>query len=190
MDLLGKEGEEARKNVEQLSGELRKLESHLNAVDSALQDFVDRFQQLESGEQNFLEEELARIEDAADSRYKLEERLDRIEKKQRENSRKLEELYDSGLMDTIKKLRDAAEKSQEISTSARKELRQLENRVDDLEGELIMEMNRRDYDFEQKLDTREFREEKENIFNEIKKLRASLNVLADEVDAKDSIKTD
>lgn len=192
MDILGKEGEKAQENIKHLSEELGKLESHLNAVDAALQDFVDRFQQLESDEQSFLRDELEQLESLADRDdeiEKLRKRVNNLEKRQQANDRKLEKLYDSGLMDTIETLRSAAKSSKKVSQGVRSDLRSLEERVDELEGNFLLEVNKRDYDFGQKLDVKEFEKEKDAIINEIKKLRASVNILADEIDEKDSINT-
>lgn len=193
MDILGKEGEKAQENVRHLADELEKLESHLNAVDAALQDFMGQAESVEESERSILEGELDRIESLLDRTEKvdeLEEEFRELKKRQKENSSRLEKLLDSELRGTVNALRDAAEKSREVSREAKSELRKVKKRMDELESKFVLEVNSRDYDFDQKLGKREFERQKEELESQIRSLRASVNVLADELDKKDEIEVD
>nr|EGQ39959.1 MAG: hypothetical protein J07AB56_06870 [Candidatus Nanosalinarum sp. J07AB56] len=59
-----------------------------------------------------------------------------------------------------------------------------------MEGEFSVEVENRDFDFEKKLDRREFEDEKQETREEIAKLRASVNFLADELNKKDELETE
>ena len=91
MDILGKEGEEAKENVEQVSDQLESLESHLNAVDKALQDFMQKSEnvlvgdlKLEEGEIRKLEELQAKDEEETRSLKQLDEEVEMIKRQLRD----------------------------------------------------------------------------------------------------------
>lgn len=197
MDPLGKKGEQAFEGVQNLSNRLEEVESHLSALDSALQDFQDSSQQLMREQQEYERSELEQIEDIAEetveereSIEELETRISHLEDSQRENARKIEEILESELLSTISRVRDLISKTEKKSQRMRQDLTDLESRVEELETELVLEMNKRDYDFQQKLDAKEFESEKAAMMEEIRKLRASVNVLADELDKKDEIEVE
>jgi len=196
MDILGKEGEEAKENVEQVSDQLESLESHLNAVDKALQDFMQKSEnvlvgdlKLEEGEIRKLEELQAKDEEETRSLKQLDEEVEMIKrqlrdmrKTQQKNKQKLNILMDSELLDIIDKVKELVNTTNKRYYDLRDSLESLEQRLNELENDFIMEVNNREYDFEKKLNKREFEEETEELENEISKLRASMNMLSDEVD--------
>lgn len=196
MDILGKEGEKAKENVEHVSDQLESLESHLNAVDKALQDFMAKSEsilvgdlKLEEGELKKLEELQAKDEEETRSLKELDEEVEMIKrqmrdmrKTQQKQKQKLNVLMDSELLDIIDKVRELVNTTNKRYYDLRDSLGSLENRLNELENDFIMEVNNREYDFDKKLDERRFEEETEELENEISKLRASLNMLSDEVD--------
>jgi len=197
MDPLGKKGEQAFEGVQNISERLEELESHLHAVDSALQDFMDDSQHVLDQEFRLQKEEINQLEEARKENFEeeqdirdIEDRLDELERKQHMTEKKLEELQDSDIMDAISRATGTIKKLSTISRGLRKDIDELEDRLEGVESELTLEVNRRDYDFEQKLDKSEFEAEKVEMMEMIKSLRASVNVLADELDSKDEIEVD
>jgi len=56
-----------------------------------------------------------------------------------------------------------------------------------MESELVVEINNRDFDFEKKLDKREYESREEKLEEQVRKLRTSVRFLADELDKEDEI---
>ncbi len=201
MDLLGKKGEEAWQDVEKLSEQLRDLESHLDAVDSALQDYMDRSQQLLQETYRFEEQEIEGLEEMMDEEKDDRQRLDRLERrfdrledsiehlrtKQAENQKKIETIMDSELLDIVERVRKMINDTNRRYNRLRDGLESLEQRINEVENDLVLEINSREFDFDRKLDRSEHEQESDEIWNEIKKLRASVNVLAEELDKKGEI---
>lgn len=196
MDILGKEGEEAKENVQRVSTQLESLESHLNAVDSALQDFMDNSQKIMAEDMALQESEVQQI-DRLDQENRNEERsiaeidneMDRMKRQikslqnvQRKQSQQLDLLMDSELLDIIDRVRDLVNTTNKRYYDLRDALKKIENRLNELENDFIMEVNNREYDFEKKVDKREYEDETEELENEISKLRASFSVLSNDVD--------
>lgn len=197
MDPLGKKGEKAFEGVQNVSERLEELESHLHAVDNALQDFMDDSEQILEHEYEMERQEIAQLEETRKKNLDeereiedLEKRVEELEKKQHRIEKQFEQLRDSELVGTISKMMNMMKKLNRSSTNLRGELESLKKQVKDLDNNLMLEINRRDYDFEQKLDKSEFKSEKVKTMEEIRKLRASVNVLADELDKKDEIEVE
>lgn len=197
MDPLGKKGEEAFEGVQNVSQRLEQLESHLKAVDSALQDFMDDSQEFLQREYNIEQRELEKLEEVAEKvsgdeevMESVDERLDKLERRQRKMEKKVDKILDNELMSAIGRVTDTIKKINRASRDLRNDLNQLESRIDEVENDLMVEANKRDYDFDQKLDKSEFEAEKVELMDEIRKLRASVNVLADELDQKNAIEVD
>lgn len=195
MDLLGKQGEQALDGVENLSEKLHRIENHLEAVDSALQDFMDTSSKIREEESSLQESELQKIEEilreqAVDDKEieHLRKKVKRLGKRQTEMNAKLEKIVDTGLLKTLDDLKSSITTANRASRKLRSDLNQLEERVDEIENETLLELNKREYDFQQKLDEKKFEEETDDIYNELKKLRASVHFLADELDKKDEVK--
>ena len=187
MDLLGKKGEEAVERISRLESSVEDINSHLKAVDSALQDFTDNYQQIIFEELEFQKKELKEIENVAGTLPGIEERVDRVEEKTEENSEKIEDIeVEEVLMDILEEIK----KSREMMGDFRQRMDGFEKKVDDLESEFLVEINNRDFDFEKKLNKREFESKEKELTEDIKKLRASVIALADELDKRDEIKVD
>ncbi|MFB6291969.1 MAG: hypothetical protein ABEI58_01085 [Candidatus Nanohaloarchaea archaeon] len=197
MDILGKKGEEAFENVEDVSQELQNLSSHLDAVDSALQDFMQQSQQLLHQEHGLEESDIRELEDIADRVSSedreidtLYDRIEELQELQRSNERRIDKLFSSDMMQYLEDMNTAVKSIRKSVSNLRSDIRDIEERVNELENNFVLEVNKRDYDFEQKLDESEYRSREKKIMNEINKLRASVNVLAEDLDRKNDIEID
>lgn len=187
MDILGRQGEEALENVDHVSRKIQSLESHLDAVDSALHDFMDGSRELLANEYEMERRELAELNrvsrQEAELEEDIEERLASLEAQQNRIEGMLDQLVDSGLLESISAVREEVNR-----IGARlQEVEDLRERVNEVENELVLEINSRDFEFDKKLDKKEFEKEKRELTEEIRKLRSSVNVLADELDRKEEV---
>lgn len=197
MDLLGKQGEEASERLDRVENQLGKLESHLNAVDTALQDFVDNYSKILEDEIGFHEEEILRLREVVSQNVgeekdieRLEGRLNAVEKRLDNHEEKVEQIIGSDLEKTFSDLTNGIKNARATMKDTKSRVKDLEKRLDDLESELLVEINNRDFDFEKKLDKREYEEREDKLEEEVKKLRASVIFLADELDKKDEIEVE
>lgn len=201
MDILGRKAEQAEEEIQTVEQKIDKLESHLNAVDSALQDFVDNYSSLMEQELDVHEDEILRLQEIIeqnvgdeetikDIQEELDERTSELEEKIENQQEELEALLNSDLEKNLATLIEEFGRVKDLISGHKQKLFDLEDRVDDIESELLVEVNNRDFDFDQKLDKREFEDEKEYLEEEVKKLRASVNVLAEELDKKDDIEVE
>lgn len=200
MDLLGKQGEKALEDVERFSRKLEDLESHLDAVDSALQDFMGQSRQLMEETYRFEEKQVKGLEDAMEDedldirqledRFKsVERKLERLRKRQAENTKRIETIMDSELLDIVERVRKMINNTNRRYNKLRDSLGDLEQRINELENDFMMEVNSREFDFERKVDSPDYEADQEEIRNELKKMRASINILAEELDKKNDIKS-
>lgn len=194
MDLLGKQGEEASEKTERLEKRLGKAESHLKAVDAALQDFADNYQGFLTDELDYQEQEISRLQslveriDEEDSKIEeVEKRLDRLDSRLTNHEKKVEQLISCDLEETFSVITKEFKQTKNLIRGFRKRLDGLENKMDDIESEFMIEINNREFDFDKKLDKREFNDREKKLEKEISKLRSSVTFLADQLDEKDSI---
>lgn len=194
MDLLGKKGEEATETLEEFDERLGKLESHLNAVDSALQDFVDNYSRILQEQLDYHDDEILKIQEIIEESKSDEERIDRIEKRIRKmdnrlskQEKELKNVVETDIGSSISDVVESLKQTRSFMKTTRDRIQSLEKHVDELEGELYVEMNNRDFDFEKKLDRREYEKREEKLEQEVKKLRASVHTLADQLDSRDDI---
>lgn len=197
MDLLGKQGEEASERLNMVEEKIHKIDSHLNAVDNALQDFVDNYSQILEDELDYHESEILQLRKAIENSSedqkkteKLERRLTKIEKRLNNHENRIENLIGSDLEKTFSELIEGVKNVRGMIRHTQTDLKDLDERVDDLESELMVEINNRDFDFEKKLDKREYEDREERLEEEVKKLRASVLFLADELDKEDEIEVE
>jgi chromosome segregation ATPase len=197
MDLLGKEGEEASERLDKVENKILQIDSHLNAVDNALQDFVDNYSQVMEDELDHHESEILQLRKAIENSSedqekteKLKRRLNKIEKRLNNHEDRIEDLIGSDLEKTFSELVDGVKNVKNMINSTQKEMKDLEERVEDVESELVVEINNRDFDFEKKLDKREYEDREDRLEEEVKKLRASVVFLADELDKEDEIEVE
>ncbi|WP_414836942.1 hypothetical protein [Candidatus Nanohalococcus occultus] len=196
MDLLGKQAEEAKQGVQQVSDQIDQLESHLNAVDSALQDYMEnsgavlnadlKVEESQTTEIDREKTEIQRLESKIDE---MSEQMSRIQKHQRKNTEMIKQITDSQLLDTIQKVRKLVNTSNKRFYNLQSDFTDLEDRLNELENDFVMEVNSREFDFEKKLDARKFKEERKEVREELSKLRASVNFLADD-EEEDKLRID
>ena len=197
MDLLGKQGEEASERLNNVEKKIQKIDSHLNAVDNALQDFVDNYSQILEDELDYHESEIIQlrktIENSSEDQEKtekLERRLNKIEKRLNSHEERIENLIGSDLEKTFSELVDGVKNVKGMINHTQTDLKDLNERVDDIESEVMVEINNRDFDFDKKLDKREYEDREDRLEEEVKKLRASVIFLADELDKEDEIEVE
>lgn len=191
MDLFG-DGEKENERFEELESRLESLESHLEAVDSALQDFTDDYSRILEEELDYQEQELEalrkRVE--ASETKELENRVLELERRLSNLETDFDQVVGLDLEESLSDVVDEIKGVRRFMNSMRKRVSEAEEKVEDVENELMIEINNRDYDFENKVDERRFEEENDEIREELKKLRASVNFLADELDSKEEIELD
>lgn len=197
MDLLGKQGEKASERLDRVEQKIQQLDSHLNAVDNALQDFVDNYSRVLEDELDYHESEIIELrralEGSSENQEKtgeLETRLNRLESRLNKHEQKVEAMIGSDLEKTFSELVESVKGVKSMMRNTRKDVGELEERIDDVESELMVEINNRDFDFDKKLDKREFEDREEELEEEVKKLRASVIHLADELDERDEIEVE
>jgi chromosome segregation ATPase len=205
MDILGKEGEEAKQHVQEVSKEISNLQSHLNAVDAALQDYIDRTEQLMHEEVEAHRKEMEEIErferheEAKDQRNQgriagveddlefVKKELLNVKKRQAEQEKKIQSIADSELLEVIGKVRKLINRTNKRFYDLQDSVEHLENRINELENDFVMEVNTREFDFERKVDQSEFDTEISDIEQELKKMRSSLSILAEDEDGHSGI---
>ena len=188
MDLFG-DGDKEEKRVEELESRLDSLESHLEAVDSALQDFTDNYSRILEEELDYQEQELNELRrqiDGSDDE-ELEKHVIGLEKRLSRLEESFEQVVGLDLEESLSEVVDEIKGVRRFMNSMRERVSDAEEKVEDVENELMIEINNRNFDFEKKLDERRFEEENKEIREELKKLRASVNYLAEELDSEDEI---
>lgn len=184
---------ELENQIQQMSERQESLSSQADALDSALQDLMEDLG-------TDLAEELRRHRDEMNEIKEMlemtapEHRVQELEQRLDSQSSKINDIHDKGLLDTlselatqVRKTRDDMEGFRDRTDDLEKRMNELERRMEQVESEFSVEVENRDFDFEKKLDRREFEDEKQETREEIAKLRASVNFLADELNKKDEL---
>jgi chromosome segregation ATPase len=187
---------ELENQIQQMSERQESLSSQADALDSALQDLMKDLG-------TDLAEELRRHREEMDEIKEMlemtapEHRVQELEQRLDSQSSKINDIHDKGLLDTLSELATQVRKTREDMEGFRdrtdeleERMKELERRMEQVEGEFSVEVENRDFDFEKKLDRREFEDEKQETREEIAKLRASVNFLADEMNKKDELETE
>ena len=197
MDPLGKKGEDAIEGLENVSGRVERLESRIEALDTALQGFMEESKNLFDSEISLDSHEIEELEsiywevyDARERSENAEEIAEDLKRRQREVEMKLEEVYSKGFIESFGKITNLVKDIRRSIIDFESEIERIDRRVDEVENDVLIEANKRDYDFDQKLDKTEFESERFEMMEEIRKLRASVNILADELDKKSDIEID
>lgn len=200
MDILGSDGEEALERTEQIHEQIesrfRSLESRLDDIERRMEsNQEEQIKEIIQDEMDIDREQMARIGSLEDRKVdnrelsELETRTEKLENVQKSVVSKIGKILDEEFIDTIGNVGEKIERLERSSLDLEEGLEDLDERVDELENKTMVEMNKREYDFDRKIDRSEFEEEKDILMEEIKKLRASLNVLAEEIDGKDVLET-
>ena len=126
-------------------------------------------------------------EDETDRIERIEQRIEKLENRFSTVENDVEELLGSSIENSLKELIKEVKKTRGFMQETRKRVKQLEEKTEAIEGDMMVEVNNRDYDFDQKVDEREFEKTEEELRQEVRNLRASVNILAQELDKKDEI---
>lgn len=199
MDLLGQKSGSVSEEQEEASRKLQDVESHVNALDNALSDFQSRVEQTESRIQE-AEQTLENMKSDLDNRVEnnqsrirdLEKVFRRLSKLQTRNKKRLKDLEDlnSRMGESFLTLKETIEVQGRRAETVEERVEALTEKVEELESEFVLDVNRQDWDIDQKLDVNRFKNREKEVNRELSKLRTSINALADELDAEDEIRVD
>ncbi|MFB6100573.1 MAG: hypothetical protein ABEK16_04840 [Candidatus Nanohalobium sp.] len=185
MDVLGKEGEQAAEAVQNLSQRLEDLESHLNAVDSAVQDNSETTRELaQKNRQRVAEIEEMLVELTEIQKNSMKE-IDVEDGKEARLEKKVDALKE--------KLRRMKENQEEIETRLEKLDRQLNRKMgkiekkvfrteDELTQEIELNTGRIGDLSDVKVDRKTHEDDIQELKKDISKLRTSVNALATELE--------
>lgn len=189
MDILGKKSEELEEEMNAVKNEIESLGSHIDAVDSALQDFVDNYNHMLQDEMGYQEEELMKLKEVVDRQISseiaenqlsqnikaLEGRIGRLERRVDEET--------GDIVDTVKTVGGSIQKTRE-------KIDEVEEKVEDLEDSFLIHKNNSEYDLEKKLNKRDYEKNREELEDEISRLKASVTALAEEIDGEEKIEVE
>ncbi len=205
MDLLGMEGEKAAEGMQSIAGRLDDLESHLNAVDNAVQDVGNRVQAMQ---QNFVsQQELNRILNEPDQTDQEDVDLQQLKsffvqmsQDQKQNTKRLEDVEELStefvetlqtMQRTLKKthrrnknLKSQVESIKEENSRLRNRLEKHEEMLEETE-ELKEEIEHVEEQQQKEKDPEDmsFDERTQDVEEELKDLRSSIKQFADRVDS-------
>lgn len=201
MDLLGQKGEQAVENTEYLGEQIQSLQSHVNAMDNALQEFESRFNSMQQNFSDGLEENIDKNKrDIGD----LENILRRLSKIQSEQNKRIRRLNDSKdeLENEISALKQQLKNEKSNSQNLEKRIADIEQKIDNqdrkifervealeekvgkIEEQFILDSNRQEWDIDSKVEKSRFENRTKKIDVELSKLRTSINSVANEIDAE------
>lgn len=186
MGLFGDKNEEIENELTVVEERVRTLESHLDAVDSALQDFVDNYQSVLTDEMSYQEEELDRLREIVRKERFEEDEVETVKKRLGRLETKISSLK-KGKEDNLERILYTVKDIRRNIKDSKEDITELEKRIDDLESEFYMYRNNKEYDFEKKLDERDYQKDRKEMKQEIAKLRTSIRALADEIDEEEKI---
>lgn len=201
MDLFGQKGEKAAAEAQELEEQIQSLQSHVNAMDNALQDFESRFDSLQQSIPEGLEGDVDQNKRDLNDLERIFRRLSRIQSKQNEKLRQLNDSKKSiedeiaGLNQQLKNRKsDSQSLEQRVSRLESQiedqdrevfdRLDEIESRVDEIEEQFILDSNRQEWDLDSKVEESKFKNRTKEINKELSKLRTSVNSIADEVNAE------
>jgi len=205
MDLLGMEGEKAAEGMQSIAGRLDDLESHLNAVDNAVQDVGNQVQAMQ---QNFVsQQELNRILNKLDQTDQEDVDLQQLKsffvqmsQDQKQNTKRLEDVEELStefvetlqtMQRTLKKthrrnknLKSQVESIKEENSRLRNRLEKHEEMLEETE-ELKEEIEHVEKQQQKERDDKDmsFDERTQDVEEELKDLRSSIKQFADRVDS-------
>ena len=178
MDILGKEGEKASEAIQNLSNRIEDLETHVNAVDNAVQDTQreSREMDLEVAEAN--RKRLVELEGLMKQLADVQRTsLSEIESSRSRQSRH-ESKFNSRLDSLEAKVDNIAENQNDIESL----LERVEKKVFRVEEELNNEIGLNQSRIESKISEQKHENELSSLRKEISRLKTSINSLASDVD--------
>lgn len=196
MDLTGKKGEQAAEGVQNISQRLEELESHLNAVDDAVQDNHNKIQDISAIENKVenLRSQLSSYFTNYNNRITtLEDSQDSVKQDIDSNSDRLSGLEQMNikLEDKLDRLEEQVESNEEIVQDLKNKVTGLKEDIENLDARSEQGgVSKVKDEIDQKLDRTRFTNRQRAVNNEINKLRTSINALADSIDENDKIEID
>lgn len=200
MDLLGMEGQKAAEGLEAVAERLNNLESHLNAVDNAVQDMGNQMQSLEqkSVTQQELTQMLQSPEDGEDVDIEqLRTFFLQLSKSQKENRKRLEDIEDleSDFVGTLQRMQKTVKKAHLRNNKLESRIKRLENKFSDVEmkveqhdkqleetEEIKEELEQVERQNQENMQGKAFEEKQQDVEDELKNLRSSIKQFADRVE--------
>lgn len=185
MDFLGKKGEKAEEAVQNLSGRIEDLESHLNAVDNAVQGVREESRQtdLEVAEEN--RERLEEVEELLMQMLKIQENSMRDIDEEDGRETKLERKLNA-INQKLRRYRQDQEQIQDrlerLDEQLNMKMDKIEKKVFRVEDELTSDIELNEARIEAQTTEEEFNEEISDIREEMSRLRTSIRAVASELD--------
>ncbi|MFQ3308380.1 MAG: chromosome segregation ATPase [Candidatus Nanohaloarchaea archaeon] len=196
MDLTGKKAEQAAEGVQNISQRLEQLESHLNAVDDAVQDNQNKIQNISA-----IEDKVENLRSQLGSYFTnyhnrintLEDAKDSMQQDVDSNSDRLSGLEQMNikLEDRLDEIEDKVKRNEESLEDLKTKVDGLKEDIDNLDARSEQEgVSEFKEQLGQKLDRTRFTNRQRAVNHEINKLRTSINALADSIDENDKIEVD
>ena len=183
--------------VEQVAGRLENLESHLNAVDSAVQDIGNR---LDSMSQNFVtRQEMGQFLEESEDQVTLEELKEffmQLSRNQKETENRIDEMedLDSELVDTLKDMQKTLKKAHQNTKNLESRVQSLEKKTSGLERRIEehdkqleeTEELKKEVEAEKEASKsdKSFNERQKDVEDELKDLRGSIKQFSQRVSDK------
>ena len=203
MDLLGMEGEKAAEGMQTVANRLDDLESHLNAVDNAVQDVGG---QVQSMRQDFVsQQQLNQILNTPDETEQEDVDLQQLKsffvqmsQDQKKNKKRIEDVEDlsSEFVSTLQSMQRTLKKAHARNKHLRSELKTVKDKNSGLERRLEKHEERLEETEDLKDEIKHVEKQQENekedmsfdertqdVEEELKDLRTSINQFADRVDS-------
>jgi chromosome segregation ATPase len=190
MDILGKKAEQASEEVESVVEAVEGLNSHLNALDNAVQQHDKELDQIVENlrrEEQFLQNiefNRSRVEKLK----KLFRQFAKVQSSYIENV----DVIDSEVSDNkknISHLESRVSKLENRQEAIFEEIEELKQKIDEVESDFLVRKNSTEIDVDSKVDDSEFEEHRDEVDRKISMLRASINDISDKVE-DDTIKTE
>lgn len=190
MDILGKKAEQASEEVESVVEAVEGLNSHLNALDNAVQQHDKELDQIVDNLRRE-EEFLQNIEFNRSRVEKLKKLFRQFAKVQSSYIQNVDAI-DSEVSDnkkSISRLESRVSKLEKSQEAIFEEIEGLKQKVDEVESDFLVRNNSTEVDVDSKVDDSEFEEHRDEVDRKISMLRASINDISDKLE-DDTIKTE
>ena len=186
MQLFGS-GNETKEEVESVVMAVEDIKAHMNALDNAVQHHdkeIDEIISVLTAEREIVEDVQALkkvFRKFSNIQSDYIERVDVLDSEISKTNRKLSKTETK--VKKLKKSQNALfEEIDRIESKFDQRIDALEDKIDKMEGEIIVNTNRQEWDIETKVEKSEFESHQDKVDEELSKLRASLNDLSDKIE--------
>ena len=186
MQLFGS-GNETKEEVESVVMAVEDIKAHVNALDNAVQHHdkeIDEIISVLTAEREIVEDVQALkkvFRKFSNIQSDYIERVDVLDSEISKTNRKLSKTETK--VKKLKKSQNALfEEIDRIESKFDQRIDALEDKIDKMEGEIIVNTNRQEWDIETKVEKSEFESHQDKVDEELSKLRASLNDLSDKIE--------